>query len=288
MNSKTIIFIVVIILVAASAGLFLLQQKRASEPQNKPATSNVSNGVFELKLKNYNGETISLADFKGKPLVINSWAAWCPFCRKELVDFATAQKEFGDEVIIIAIDRAETKETAKKYSDELGVTNDMVFLLDPADSFYQSIGGFSMPETIFVYKNGNTVFHKRGPMDVKEIRERVRTLLLGAAQETSQNSISPEKEEIPSQSELVIFNGSSFSPKTLRIKSGTIVTFRNESPNPMWVASDPHPIHTNYSGFDARKSMSTEEIYSFTFTQKGSWGYHNHLNPGQVGEIIVE
>ena len=100
-----------------------------------------------------------------------------PFCRKELVGFAVAQKEFGNNVVIIAIDRAESREIAKKYTDELEVTNDLIFLLDPSDSFYHSIGGFSIPETIFVDKNGNIVERKRGPMDIDEIRQKIQKLL---------------------------------------------------------------------------------------------------------------
>lgn len=131
----------------------------------------------DFSLKDYNGKIVSLSDFAGKPLLINSWAAWCPFCRKELSDFSLIQKEFGYKITIIAIDRAESLGTAKRYSDELGVTNNLVFLLDPDDSFYQSIGGFSMPETIFVDKNGNIKMHKRGPMDLNEIREKIQQLL---------------------------------------------------------------------------------------------------------------
>ncbi|MBI4085057.1 MAG: TlpA family protein disulfide reductase [Candidatus Liptonbacteria bacterium] len=127
----------------------------------------------DFSLKDFEGKTVRLADFAGKPLIVNSWAAWCPFCRKELVDFAAAQKEFGNKVVVIAIDRAEAREVAKKYTDELGVTEDIIFLLDPSDSFYQSIGGFSMPETLFVDSDGSVVFHKRGPMDIDEIREKV-------------------------------------------------------------------------------------------------------------------
>lgn len=131
----------------------------------------------DFALQDYNGKTVRLADFARKPLVINSWAVWCPFCRKELTDFAAAQKEFGDDIVIIAIDRAEPQETAKKYTDELGVTNDLIFLLDPLDSFYQSIGGFSMPETIFVDIDGNIAERKRGPMDIGEIRQKIQKLL---------------------------------------------------------------------------------------------------------------
>lgn len=149
--------------------------------QNMNSNNNVpsaqSEKVPDFTLQDYTAKTVRLADFAGKPLVINSWAAWCPFCRKELVDFVAVQKEFDDKVIIIAVDRAETRDIAKKYTDELGVTGDMVFLLDPSDSFYQSIAGFSMPETIFVDKNGLIVDHKRGPMDVQEMRERIQKIL---------------------------------------------------------------------------------------------------------------
>lgn len=131
----------------------------------------------DFSLKDYNGQTVSLSDFRGKALVVNAWAAWCPFCVRELEDFATAQKEFGDKVVIVAIDRAESLEVAKKFTNDLGVSEDLIFLLDPADSFYQSIGGFSMPETIFVDRNGNIVHHKRGPMSLEEIRERIQKIL---------------------------------------------------------------------------------------------------------------
>lgn len=174
-TSSIIIGVVVLIAV----GWLLISN--TGDHQNMNPNSNVpsaqSEKVPDFALQDYAGKTVRLADFAGKPLVINSWAAWCPFCRKELVDFVTVQKEFGDKVIVIAVDRAESRDTAKKYTDELGVTGDMVFLLDPSDSFYQSIGGFSMPETVFVNSNGDIVFHKRGPMDVKEMRERMQQLL---------------------------------------------------------------------------------------------------------------
>ncbi len=136
-----------------------------------------SEKVPNLALKDYSGKTVILADFLKKPLVINFWATWCPFCRQELIDFAAIQKEFEDEIIIIAINRAEVREMAKKYTDELGVTTKLTFLLDPNDSFYQSIGGFTMPETIFATKNGTIVFRKRGPINLNEMREKINQLI---------------------------------------------------------------------------------------------------------------
>jgi len=130
----------------------------------------------DFSLKDSDGNTVSLADFKGKNIIVNSWAVWCPFCVRELGEFAKLQREFGNEIIIIAIDRAESLEKTKSYTDDLGITDDLVFLLDPDDSFYRSLGGFSMPETIFVDGEGNILFHKRGPMTFDDMKSKVQEL----------------------------------------------------------------------------------------------------------------
>jgi len=133
--------------------------------------------IFDLGFKDYDGNEVSIKDHIGTPLIINSWAAWCPFCREELKDFAIVQKELGDKVKFIAIDRRESLDVAKGYTGEIGVTNDLIFWLDSGDSFYKGIGGFSMPETIFVDAEGNVTLHKRGVMRIDEIRERIDNII---------------------------------------------------------------------------------------------------------------
>ncbi len=129
--------------------------------------------VPNLAFADYEGRRVALADFRGKPAVINTWASWCPFCVDEISDFAALQEEFGDKMAVILINRAESSETAKKFSDQIGVTGRITLLLDPSDSFYRAIGGFSMPETILVDENGFIKDHKRGPMSLEEMRRRV-------------------------------------------------------------------------------------------------------------------
>jgi thiol-disulfide isomerase/thioredoxin len=148
--------------------------------QNKGQTSDGTNGfdgLAQIIFVNYDGKEISLEQFRGKPLVINSWAVWCPFCRQELPDLAQLQEELKDSVTVIAIDRRESLSKAKGYTDDLGITGDMLFLLDQSDAFYRSIGGFSMPETIFVESDGEVVVHKRGLMDLDEMREHAQKIL---------------------------------------------------------------------------------------------------------------
>jgi len=173
---KIIIGVIGVIIIVLLAVSFFNVDQQYQDAANTPPDEQFEK-LPAFSLKDYDGNTIRSSDFFGKPLVVNSWAAWCPFCKKELPDFVTVQKEFADQVVFIAIDRAEPLSVAKQYSDELGVTDDLVFLLDPSDSFYRSIGGFSMPETIFVDADGNIRDHKRGPMSVPEIRQRVEKLL---------------------------------------------------------------------------------------------------------------
>ena len=173
MSPKNIIFLIIAVLVAAGlAGTFLVQRGTINVPS--PQQGRLAPDLF---FQDYEGREVKLSDFRGKPAIINAWAAWCPFCVDELPDFAKVQEEFKDKLVVMAIDRAESLETAKQFSDKVGVTGRLILLLDPTDSFYQSIGGFSMPETIFVDKDGFIRDHKRGPMKLEEIRRRAQDLL---------------------------------------------------------------------------------------------------------------
>jgi plastocyanin len=79
-----------------------------------------------------------------------------------------------------------------------------------------------------------------------------------------------------------------FSPATVTIAAGSRVNFVNNGQGLHWPASDPHPVHSDLPGFDSKKGLTTGEIYSFTFTTPGSWGFHDHLNPAAKGTVVVQ
>ena len=182
---KAIITIVIIILIGLF--FFLLRKgdieevvdidDKTTQTETEEKEESKFDKVPDLSFVDYEGNSFKLSDFKGKPHVLNSWAVWCPFCRAELEDFALLQEEFGDEITVVAIDRQESLEKAKGFTDEIEVTDRMTFLLDPKDAFYKGIGAFTMPETIFVDAEGNIVVHKRGPIALPEMREKVNQLI---------------------------------------------------------------------------------------------------------------
>ena len=107
--------------------------------------------------------------------------------------------------------------------------------------------------------------------------------------------------EVMEKKEFVVEAGSSgFSPSTLTIKKGDTVKFVGQGTDSHWPASAVHPIHNKYPGsglkkcssgeriFDACKGLLGDEEFSFQFDEVGEWKYHDHLNPGLKGTIIVE
>ena len=131
----------------------------------------------ELTLQDYSGNTVRLSDSLGKVQIVNSWATWCPFCVDELPDFVTLQEEFGDDIVVFAINREESLNRAKGYTDDLNLTDSLIFLLDPDDNFHRQTGGIGMPVTLFVNIDGNIVITKRGPMSLEEMREKTLQVL---------------------------------------------------------------------------------------------------------------
>lgn len=96
-------------------------------------------------------------------------------------------------------------------------------------------------------------------------------------------------DEIASNAEqTVTFTDSGFQPEALQVTTGTTVTFENNSSRDMWVASDPHPSHTDLPDFDTLRGYAPGEAYSYTFDEPGEWGYHDHLRSFDAGIVIVE
>jgi cytochrome c biogenesis protein CcmG/thiol:disulfide interchange protein DsbE len=163
---------------ATAAGLALGGVTRAPLPvSDAQVAGEEGKPMPAFRLPGAGGEIVDSTLLAGKPVVLHLWATWYPLCVKELQDLAAVQREFGDQVAVVAINRAEPLETARRFTDELGVTGEMTLLFDQTDSYYQSLGGFSMPETLFVSADGIIRLHQRGSMPAEEIRHAVQGLL---------------------------------------------------------------------------------------------------------------
>ncbi len=78
-----------------------------------------------------------------------------------------------------------------------------------------------------------------------------------------------------------------YSPKEVTVKQGTKLQWVNQSGALVTVHSDPHPMHTSYPLLNLGRLEQGKSV-ELIFDKAGTYTYHNHLNAGQGGTIIVE
>jgi len=120
-------------------------------------------------------------------------------------------------------------------------------------------------------------------------------LIGGGCSKEGQLSITEEPVQAnrPVQSTMypLTINPEGVTPKELTIAVGDTVEFRNSDVKPHWLASNPHPSHTDYPEFDPKAALAPGSVWSFKFTKAGTWKFHDHLNGRDTkfqGTVIVK
>ena len=175
MDRSSIITGIVLLSIVAGVAFIAFTRSIDDAPQNTQLSfSNEVDSVFT----DLAGEPVDLSQFDNTVRVVNSWASWCPFCVNELPDFDELASGYDrEDVVVIAINRKEPTKTVQSYLETIESLPHVTLLLDPTDSFYSSIGGFAMPETIFYNRDGEVVVHKRGFMKLEEMRRHTEAAL---------------------------------------------------------------------------------------------------------------
>ncbi len=124
--------------------------KNNSQQQDKVAVPN-----FEFM--DGDGNVVEFDSFKGKPVVINFWGTWCPWCVHEMADFDKAVGEYGEDVNFLFLDVAnneeETPEKVEEFLREKGFDNITSYYDNPGYGIYM-FGINSFPTTVYIDKDG--------------------------------------------------------------------------------------------------------------------------------------
>ncbi len=132
---------------------------------------------YELTFKTYEGSDVRLSEYRSTPLIVFTYASWCPFCADELSRLSRIKGEYGDRVAVIAVNRAEPLADAKSYTDALTDVQNITFVLDPEDAYFKSVEGYAMPETVFIKSYGKVFAQHRGPLSDTQLRKYVEDML---------------------------------------------------------------------------------------------------------------
>ncbi|WP_254473820.1 TlpA disulfide reductase family protein [Bartonella sp. B1098] len=121
-----------------------------------------------LSFKDIQGKDHTLAEFNGKPILINLWAIWCVPCRTEMLELAQLKRELGGEnfdVIAINIDKAASVEKIQQFLQDIHADN-LVYYRDETMSIFNDMRkqglALGLPITFLIDKKGYLIASYNG------------------------------------------------------------------------------------------------------------------------------
>lgn len=171
-----------ILAVAAAAGLAGYLAQRATAPSTA-APSQVARKagapILELNLPDSTGQPQALSQWRGKVLVVNFWATWCPPCLREIPDFATVSRRFADapvQFVGIGIDQPDN---VRRFAEEHKVPYPLLSAPLQTLALTSALGNTSqaLPFTAIFDRHGELDFVKLGTLNEAELEGKIRALL---------------------------------------------------------------------------------------------------------------
>ena len=129
------------------------------------------------KLKDIEGHEVNSADFKGKVVVIDFWATWCPPCRAEIPNYIALQKKYADQGLVIngiSVDE-NGAEAVTPFAKAKGINYKMLLAEDSVVATFGGIDG--IPTTFLIDREGNIRDKKVGMAEAADYEKRVVGLL---------------------------------------------------------------------------------------------------------------
>jgi len=147
--------------------------KAACDPHAKTANLNFT-------FKDLDGKPVALSDYKGKVVLLDFWATWCPPCRKEIpgfVELYNTYKSRGLVVIGVSMDDAEDTPDVKRFAAQLKINYPILLGYGREDDLKPAFGELPLPTSFVIARDGKICARHDG-LTAKEQVEREITALL--------------------------------------------------------------------------------------------------------------
>ncbi|KAB2843329.1 MAG: TlpA family protein disulfide reductase [Burkholderiales bacterium] len=139
-----------------------------------------ASALFAAKLYDLDDQPFALAQFEGKPLIVNFWARWCGPCRKEIPELAAAHERYaGKGLVILGIALDDKAEATRDFAKAYDMNYRGLLAKDIGIALMQSLGNPKavVPFTLLIDRDGQVIGQKLGPMSAAEIEAAAQRLL---------------------------------------------------------------------------------------------------------------
>jgi len=159
---------------AAGAGVYLSYRQASATPFARAVKPKP---IPELRFVDGAGRNLSLADFRGKVVLLNIWATWCAPCREEMPALDRLQAQLGGErfqVVALSVD-PQGAPIARKFYGEVGIKA-LPLYIDPTAKAAFTLDAPGLPATLLVDRTGREVGRHLGAVkwDAPEVVEQLR------------------------------------------------------------------------------------------------------------------
>ena len=187
--SRPVKWLTIVAGVAGSAAVVLLiafgvppvssALKKTTEPQISPAANAPAaahdplalsifeqpRDVPEIRFADRASRSLSLADFRGRVVLLNIWATWCVPCRKEMPTLDRLQARLGsDEFVVIALSIDRDAASVERFYREIGIEK-LAIYRDPTGRVPNVLGIPGVPATLLINRDGREIARKMGEAD---------------------------------------------------------------------------------------------------------------------------
>lgn len=125
-----------------------------------------SDSPYQLNFANVEGQQVSLSKYKGKVVLLNFWATWCPPCIEEMPSMQRLREQLdGKPFEIVAVNVGEDSTAVSSFLMELGADLTFPILLDEEGKSFGELGLRALPTTILFDQNGEVMEKVLGARD---------------------------------------------------------------------------------------------------------------------------
>jgi peroxiredoxin len=153
----------------------------------------------DFELKDINGKMVKLSDFRGKAVVLNFWATWCPPCKTEIPWFEDLQDKYGNQglaIVGVALDDASDKEIAE-FAKDMKMNYPVLIGKEETSDLYGGVE--ALPTTFYIDRSGKIMTSIPGLVDQREIEANIVKALNSKIESAKSQSGSPLPKEQGSQ-----------------------------------------------------------------------------------------